>query len=380
LTEDQARIQQLTRRIAREVVAPKAAQWDKTGEYPWEVMKSLTDHNLMGLYLPKEYGGYGGGIMELVLVVEELSRACSGVAVTYAANALATFPILLFGTEEQKKRYLTPVARGEMMAAFGLTEPNAGSDAGGIETIAKPDGDGFVLNGAKQWITNGGEAGVYTIFAVSEKGKGARGITAYIIEKDSPGFTFGKKENKLGIRCSATRELHFADVRIPMENRLGREGMGFMVAMKTLDRARPGVAAQALGIAQGALDIVMDYVAQKQAAGQTITSSQHIQRRLANMATLVESTRSLVYCTSKMIDAGEKNFSKESAMSKFYAADTAMQVTTEAMDILGTDGLTDRSSLEKMFRDAKITQIYEGTNEIQRGVIALEMIKEMKRK
>jgi butyryl-CoA dehydrogenase len=174
--------------------------------------------------------------------------------------------------------------------------------------------------------------------------------------------------------------LHFADVRIPMENRLGREGMGFMVAMKTLDRARPGVAAQALGIAQGALDIVMDYVAQKQAAGQTITSSQHIQRRLANMATLVESTRSLVYCTSKMIDAGEKNFSKESAMSKFYAADTAMQVTTEAMDILGTDGLTDRSSLEKMFRDAKITQIYEGTNEIQRGVIALEMIKEMKRK
>lgn len=377
LDEVQQEIKSLAHRIAEEKVRPVAAQLDETGEFPWEIMKVLAASDLCGVYIPEEYGGIGGGVLEQVLVVEELSRACSGVAVSYAASGLGAFPILLFGTAEQKQKYLPAVAAGERLAAFGLTEANAGSDAGGIETTAVKDGDYYVLNGTKQWITNGGEAEVYTIIAMTDKKKGSRGASAFIVEKGTPGFSFGKKENKMGIRASTTRELIFNDCRIPKENLLGREGMGFIVAMKTLDKTRPGIGGQALGIAQGALEEALKYSRQRVQFGQPISSFQAVQHMLADMATQLEAARALVYATARMIDSGAKDFSKESAMAKVFASDMAMKVTTDAVQILGGYGYMKEYPVEKMMRDAKITQIYEGTNQIQRNVIALQLIKEL---
>ena len=280
LTEDQQMIKDLARRIADERITPVAAELDEKEEFPWELMKVLADADLCGVYLPEQYGGLGGGVFEQVLVVEELSRVCSGVAVSYAATGLGTFPILMFGTDEQKSRFLPAIAAGKRLAAFGLTEANAGSDAGGIETTAVPDGDSYVLNGTKQWITNGGEAEVYTIVAMTDRKKGPRGATAIIVEKDTAGFTFGKKEKKMGIRASATRELVFTDCRVPKANILGREGMGFIVAMKTLDRTRPGIGAQAIGIAQGALDAAAKYTRERHQFGVAISSFQAVQHML----------------------------------------------------------------------------------------------------
>lgn len=377
LTDIQQEIKSLAHRIAEEKVRPVAAELDETGEFPWEILKVLAASDLFGVYIPEEYGGLGGGVLEQVLVVEELSRACSGVAVSYAASGLGAFPILLFGTEEQKRKYIPDVAAGKKLAAFGLTEANAGSDAGGIETTAVKDGDYYVLNGTKQWITNGGEAEIYTVIAMTDKKKGSRGASAFIVEKGTPGFSFGKKENKMGIRASATRELIFNDCRIPKENLLGREGMGFIVAMKTLDKTRPGIGAQAVGIAQGAFEEALKYSRQRVQFGQPISSFQAVQHMLADMATQIEAARALVYATARMIDSGAKDFSKESAMAKLFASDMAMKVTTDAVQILGGYGYMKEYPVEKMMRDAKITQIYEGTNQIQRNVIALQLIKEL---
>jgi alkylation response protein AidB-like acyl-CoA dehydrogenase len=346
LTPEQLKIKEEAREIAQNIIAPQVSELDAKGEFPWDILKVLAKNGFLGLFVPAEYGGSGGGVLELSIAVEEISRICAGVATSYAANALATFPILLFGNEEQKIKYLTPVAKGEKMAAFALTEPNAGSDAGGIQTTAKKDGDCYILNGSKQWITNGGEAEVYTVFAMTDKNKGARGISAFIVEKNYPGFSFGKKEDKLGIRCSATRELAFTDCRVPAKNLLGREGLGFMVAMKTLDKARPGVGAEAVGIAQGALDMALDFVAKRQKEEREFVSWQRVQARLANMATYVEAARSLVYCTAKMIDAGEKSFSMESAMSKLFSTDVAMKVSYEAMELLAEEGVERHLGLE----------------------------------
>jgi butyryl-CoA dehydrogenase len=314
--------------------------------------------------------------MDLAVGVEELSKVCSGIALAVAATALGTFPIILFGTEEQKKKYLPPIASGKSLAAFGLTEANAGSDAGGIRTTAVLDGDHYVINGTKQWITNGGEADIYTIVAITNKAKGPRGASAFIVEKGTPGFTFGKKENKMGIRASATRELVFQDCRIPKANLLSKEGMGFIVAMKTLDTSRPGVAAQALGIAAGALDEAVEYSRQRRQFGKPICAFQGVQFMLADMATQVEAARALVYAAARYIDGGGKEVSKISAMSKLFASDVAMKVTTDAVQILGGYGYMKEYPVEKMMRDAKITQIYEGTNQIQREVIGLSLIKE----
>lgn len=377
LTDIQQEIKGLANRIAEEKVRPVAAELDETGEFPWEIMKVLAQSDLFGVYIPEEYGGLGGGVLEQVLVVEELSRACSGVAVSYAASGLGAFPILLFGTEEQKGKYIPEIAAGKKLAAFGLTEANAGSDAGGIETTAVKDGDHYILNGTKQWITNGGEAEVYTVIAMTDRKKGSRGASAFIVEKGTPGFSFGKKENKMGIRASATRELIFTDCRIPAENLLGREGMGFIVAMKTLDKTRPGIGGQAIGIAQGAFEEALKYSRQRVQFGQPISSFQAVQHMLADMATQIEAARALVYATARMIDNGVKDFSKESAMAKVFASDTAMRVTTDAVQILGGYGYMKEYPVEKMMRDAKITQIYEGTNQIQRNVIALQLIKEL---
>ena len=368
-------IKELAARIADERVAPVAAELDEKEEFPWEIMKVLAESDLCGVYIPEQYGGLGGGVFEQVLVVEELSRACSGVAVSYAATGLGTFPLLMFGTDEQKSRFLPDIAAGKRLAAFGLTEANAGSDAGGIETTAVLDGDSYVLNGTKQWITNGGEAEVYTIVAMTDRKKGPRGATAFIVEKGTPGFGFGKKEKKMGIRASATRELVFTDCRVPKENVLAREGMGFIVAMKTLDRTRPGIGGQAIGIAQGALDAAAKYARERRQFGVAIASFQAVQHLLADMATQLEAARALVYATARMIDAGVKDFSKEAAMAKVFASDTAMKVTTDAVQVMGGYGYMRDYPVEKMMRDAKITQIYEGTNQIQRNVIALELIK-----
>ena len=379
LTEEQKMIQSLAHEIAEDQIKPVAAQFDESGEFPWDIMKILADAGFFGLYIDEKYGGAGCGIFELVLVTEQLSRACGGIAVCYAGSALGTFPILLYGSDEQKEKYLPRLASGKSVAAFGLTEANAGSDAGGIETTAVRDGDEYVLNGTKQWITNGGEADIYTTVAITDRARGARGASALILEKGMEGFDFGKKENKMGIRASATRELVFQDCRVPKENLLGREGLGFAVAMKTLDQARPGVGAQALGIAHGALDEAVQYAHSRVQFGKPISSFQAVQHMLADMATQIEAARALIYAVSRMIDSGAKNFSKESAMSKVLASDVAMKVTTDAVQIFGGYGYMKDYPVEKMMRDAKITQIYEGTNQIQRNVIAGNLIKELAR-
>ncbi|MEI7435420.1 MAG: acyl-CoA dehydrogenase family protein [bacterium] len=376
LSETQVMIRDLSRQIAEEKIKPIRAHYDESNEFPHEIIKIFADADLCGLYIEEAYGGMGGGVMELSIAVEEFSKVCSGIALSLAATALGTFPIILFGTAEQKQKYLTRIAKGQAMAAFGLTEASAGSDASGIQTTAVLDGDHYVLNGTKQWITNGGEADVYTVIAITNRSKGPRGASAFIVEKGTPGFTFGKKENKMGIRASATRELVFQDCRIPKANLLSKEGMGFIVAMKTLDQSRPGVAAQALGIAAGALNEAVRYARERRQFGKPIAAFQGVQFMLADMATQVEAARTLVYAAARHIDSGAKEVSKISAMAKLFASDTAMRVTTDAVQVLGGYGYMKEYPVEKMMRDAKITQIYEGTNQIQREVIALALIKE----
>jgi alkylation response protein AidB-like acyl-CoA dehydrogenase len=376
LTEEQQMLKELCAQIAREKILPLRAELDESGEFPWEVVKVMASSDIYGVYIPEEYGGFGGGVLEMCIATEEFSRVCGGIALAFAASALGAYPILLFGSDAQKQKYLPPIAQGEKLAAFALTEANAGSDAGAIETRAVADGDEYVLNGTKQWITNGGEADTYTVIARTKKSSGIRGISAFIVEGDTPGFSFGKKENKMGIRASATRELVFQDCRIPKENLLGREGTGFMVAMRTFDISRPGVAAQALGIAQGAFDEAVKYARHREQFGQPIASFQGLQFMLADMATQIEAARALVYASARLIDSGEKSIAKLSSMAKVFASDVAMKVTTDAVQVLGGYGYMKEYPVEKMMRDAKITQIYEGTNQIQRSIIASALIKE----
>lgn len=376
LTEEQTMIRDLARRIAKEKFKPVAAQYDVDGTFPWDMVKVMADSDLFGIYIDEKYGGTGGGCMELVLATEELSKACGGIALALAATALGTYPIILFGTEEQKKKYLPDLAKGKKLAAFALTEAGAGSDAAAVATTAEKKGSHYVLNGTKQWITNGGEAEIYTVVATVNKRKGARGAACFIVEKGTPGFEFGKKEDKMGIRASVTRELIFTDCKIPEENLLGKEGGGFIVAMKTFDESRPGVAAQALGIAQGALDLTVEYVKGRRQFGRTIASFQGVQFMLADMATGIEAARALVYATARMIDSGAKKISKDSAIAKLFTSDMAMKVTTDCVQLFGGYGYMRDYPIEKYMRDAKITQIYEGTNQIQRSVIASNLLKE----
>jgi len=376
-TDEQKMIKELAHKIAEEKVRPAAAKYDISEEYPWDVLKVIGESDLFGLFIPEEYGGMGVNITNLCLATEELSRACGGIAVCYAASALGTFPIVLFGNEEQKKKYLPDLASGKKVAAFGITEPEAGSDASAIKTTARKEGDHYILNGLKHFITNGGDAETYSIIAMTNKDKGARGASAFIVEKGTPGFTFGKKEDKFGIRASSTRELIFTDCKIPAKNLLAKEGMGFIVTMRTFDMSRPGVAAQALGIAQGALELAVKYAKQRHQFGKSISSFQGIQWMLADMATEVEAARALVYSCARAIDAGSRDVSKESAMAKMYASDVAMKVTVDALQIFGGYGYMKDYPIEKYVRDAKITQIYEGTNQVQRNIIGLQLIREM---
>jgi butyryl-CoA dehydrogenase len=377
MNEEQKMIQDLAKKIAVEKALPLREELDISGGFPWPVVKALAESNLTGIGIEEKYEGIGKGVFEYCIVTEQLSIICGGIALAFAATGLGTMPIILFGNEEQKQKYLPPIARGEKLAAFGLTEANAGSDAGGMQTTARKDGDYFILNGTKQWITNGGEAETYSVIAITDRKKGARGASAFILEKDMPGFTFGKKENKMGIRASATRELVFQDCKVHKSQMLGKEGMGFIVAMKTLDRTRPGIAAQAVGIAQGALNEALKYTRQREQFGAKISTFQGVQHMLADMATQVEAARALVYAAARTIDSGSSDTSRASAMCKLMASDTAMKVTTDAVQLFGGYGYMKEYPVEKMMRDAKITQIYEGTNQIQRNVIALELIKEL---
>ncbi len=378
LTEEQQEIKALARQLAEEKMKPVREKYDEEEIFPWDIVKQMAQTDLFRVMLPEEYEGLGGKVMDLVVMMEELCRVDSGIALALGGTGLGMYPILLSGNEEQKQKYLPPIADGAKLAAFALTEANAGSDAGGVKTTAVKDGDYYILNGTKQWITNGGEADIYTVFALTDKNKGARGASSFIVEKGTAGFSFGKKENKMGIRASCTRELIFEDVKVPAENLIGREGMGFMIAMKTLDKSRPMVASQALGIAQGAMEEAVKYSHERHQFGNPISAFQAIQFMLADMAIKVEAARSLIYATARMIDSGEKRFSMESAMCKTFASDIAMEVATDAVQVLGGYGYMKEYPVEKMMRDAKITQIYEGTNQIQRMVIASHLLKKYK--
>ncbi|MCF8065544.1 MAG: acyl-CoA dehydrogenase family protein [Desulfarculaceae bacterium] len=379
-TEEQEMIRDLCRQIAEERIKPVRAELDEKEEFPSEIMKALAQADLFQIIIPEEYGGLGGGCLENCIAVEELSRACCGVSTSYAASFLGAYPMLLFGNEAQKEKYLPLIGSGEKLCAFALTESASGSDAASIQTEAKKDGDSYVLNGSKQWITNGGEAGVYTVIAITDRNKGARGAPAFIVEADDPGFSIGKKEVKMGIRASATSELIFKDCRIPADRVLGKEGLGFVVAMRTFDKSRPGVGAQAVGVAQGALDEAAAFARVRKQFGKPIITFQAVAHMLADMAVDIEAARALVYAVARYVDSGAKDFSKVSAIAKVFPTDMAMRVTTNAVQVLGGHGYMREYPVEKMMRDAKILQIYEGTNQIQRNVIGQELNKEYGRK
>ncbi len=375
-TEQQQMIIDTAREIANEKIIPVRAELDEKNQFPREILQDIAKADLFSIFVPEEYGGFGGGCYEIVLALEELSRGCVGVATSFAASALGIFPVMLAGTEEQKQKYLPDIASGARWAAFGLTEANAGSDAGGIRTTAVQDGDDWVLNGTKQWITNGGESEIYSIVALTDPSKGARGASIFVVEDGDPGFSYGKKEDKMGIRSSATRELILKDCRIPKDRLVGRRGTGFITVMKTLDMSRPGIASLGIGLAQAALDEAVTYAKQRVQFGKPIISFQAVQHMLADMAVQLEAGRALVYAAARHIDNHPKDMSKVSSMCKVFATDMAMKVTTDAVQVLGGYGYMREYPVEKMMRDAKILQIYEGTNQIQRNVIGQELNKE----
>ncbi|MEN8199090.1 MAG: acyl-CoA dehydrogenase family protein [Thermodesulfobacteriota bacterium] len=380
LTEEQTMIVDIARQITDEQIIPHRAELDEKDEFPREILNKMAQADLFGVPIPEEYGGFGGGCLDIVLALEQLGRGCIGIGTAFAASALGIYPILLSGSEEMKQKYLPPVAAGEKFAAFGLTEANAGSDASGIQTTAVLDGDEWVLNGTKQWITNGGEAQIYTVIAITDREKGARGASIFVVEESDAGFSCGPKEKKMGIRASSTTELIFKDCRIPKDRIIGRKGTGFITVMKTLDSSRPGIAALGLGIGQACVDEAASYAKQRVQFGKPIISFQAVQHILADMAIQLEASRALVYGAARHIDAHPKDMSKVSSMSKVMATDMAMKVSVDAVQVMGGYGYMREYPVEKMMRDAKILQIYEGTNQVQRNVIGQELNKEYSRK
>ena len=374
LTDDQRMIRDLARKIARERVAPNAARYDDAEEYPEDSIRALIESGLYGIWVPEAYGGTAMGALALALVCEEVAAACASTGTQYLDQALGGIPIVLAGTEEQKKRFLPALATAEKLCAYSLSEPGAGSDAAGLRTTAVRRGDHYVLNGSKQWCTNGDHADVITVFATLDPSKRARGITAFLVEKGTPGFAVGKKEKKMGIRASPTVALHFSDCAVPVANRLGAEGEGFKLAMRTLDITRPATGSLALGIAQAALDAAVGYAKERQQFGKPIGAFQGIQFMLADMAMAVHGSRLMIHHCARQLDAGITGNTYEASMAKCFAADAAMKVTTDAVQIFGGYGYTREYPVERYMRDAKIMQIYEGTNQIQRVVIAKELL------
>ena len=376
LTEEQQMIVDIARQITDERIIPHRAELDEKHEFPRAILNEIAQADLFGIPVPEEFGGFGGGCFDIALAIEQFGRGCIGVGTAFAASFLGIYPILISSSEEMKQKYLPDVATGKRFAAFGLTEANAGSDASGIQTTAVLDGDHWVLNGTKQWITNGGEAEIYTVVAITDRSKGPRGASMFVVEAGDPGFSCGPKEKKMGIRASATTELIFKDCRIPKDRIIGRAGTGFITVMKTLDSSRPGIAALGVGLAQGALDEAARYAKQRVQFGKPIIAFQAVQHMLADMAIGIEAARALVYNAAKHIDAHPKDMSKVSSMCKVFATDVAMKVTTDAVQVMGGYGYMCEYPVEKMMRDAKILQIYEGTNQIQRNVIGQELNRE----
>lgn len=375
LTKEQELVKQMVREFAINEVKPIAAEIDVTERFPMENVEQMARYNMLGIPFPTEFGGAGGNNVSYAMTVEELSKVCGTTGVIVSAHtSLCGAPIYQFGTQEQKEKYLTPLAKGEKLGAFGLTEPNAGTDAAGQQTTAVLEGDHYVLNGSKIFITNGGVADIFVVFAMTDKSKGTRGISAFIVEKDFPGFSIGKVEEKLGIRASSTTELVFENCIVPKENLLGKEGKGFAVAMQTLDGGRIGIAAQALGLAQGALDEAVAYMKERKQFGRSISAFQGLQWMVADMDVQIEAARLLVYKAAYKKDMGMP-YSLDAARAKLYASEVAMDVTTKAVQLFGGYGYTKEYPVERMMRDAKITEIYEGTSQVQRMVIAGSILK-----
>lgn len=376
LNSDQKMLQSEVRKFAEAELAPTAPEIDKSGEFPWDNLKKMAKLGLLGIIIPEEYGGAGFDFVSLAIAIEEISRICATTGVIVAVNnSLASYPIMQFGSEEQKKKYLPRLASGEKLGAFGLTEPNAGSDVAALESTARLDGDHYVLNGTKRFITNAGEAGIFVVFAYTNKEMKHKGVSAFIVERDTPGFSLGKHEDLMGIRATANCELIFEDAKIPKENLLGKEGEGFKICMNTLDVSRIDIGAQAVGIAQGALDEAVRYAKERKAFGQPIGNFEMVQAMLAEMATQIQAARLLVYYAGSCKDKGMKRFSRESAMSKYYAATIAVDVARKAVQIHGGYGYTKDYAVERLYRDAKILELYEGTSEIQKIVIARDLLK-----
>ena len=378
LSDEQRELRELVRQVAAERIAPRAAEIDASGEFPWDVVDALREAEILALPFEERYGGLGTGSLMTLVAIEELSKACATTGLILAMQDLSTIAVRLHGTDEQKERYLPRIASGEWLGAYALTEPGAGSDAAAMLATARREGDEYVLDGAKRFITNAGVARLYTVFAKTDPEAGHRGISCFLVESDTPGFEVGRIEPKMGIKGSTTGEVFLTDCRIPAGNRIGEEGEGFRIAMRVLDRSRPGIAAQALGIAQGATDYALDYAKTRETFGKPIAEHQLISGMLADMETRCEAARGLLYRVGRMIDAGVdgSELTKASAMAKLFCSDTAMAVTTDAVQILGGYGYMREYPVERMMRDAKITQIYEGSNQIQRLVIAREMVRE----
>jgi alkylation response protein AidB-like acyl-CoA dehydrogenase len=374
LTDEQRMVMELARSIAREKIAPVAAHHDETETYPEEPMRLLAQQGLLGIWIPEAYGGSDLGALAIALVAEEIAWACAATATNWGATPLGGYPILLAGTEAQKRRYLPRIAAGELLAAYSLSEPDAGSDAASLRTTAVRRGDRYILNGTKLWCSNGSHAGVITLFATVDPAKGARGITAFLVEPGFPGFSVGKQERKMGIRASPTVALHLQDCEVPVENRLGEEGEGFRIAMRTLDYTRPMTGATAVGVAQAALDAATAYAKERRQFNQPIAAFQGIQFMLADMAMQVHAARLMVHHVASLVDRGAPGTVLEASMAKCFAADAAMKVATDAVQIFGGVGYTREFPVERYMRDAKIMQIYEGTNQIQRLVIARELL------
>jgi acyl-CoA dehydrogenase len=375
LTEEQELIQKVARSIAKDYIEPRAKEVDKSGDFPWDNIRVMAENGLFGVHVPEEYGGVGSDMISHAAVIEEIASACASSSVALSTQALTIAPFLIAGTEAQKRKYLEPLANGEVLGSFGITEPGAGSDVSGIQTTAKPDGDIYVLNGQKVFITNAGESEIY-VFVTRTSQDRTNGITLFIAEKGTPGLTFGKKEEKMGIRGSTTREVLLENVRVPKENMLGSEGEGFKILMKVFNETRPIVGAQATGIAQGAFQYCLNYVKDRKQFNRPLHQFQMVQSKLADMAMKIESSRLLVQKAARMLDSGDKRVVAYSSMAKCFASDTAMEVTTDAVQLLGGYGYIKDYPLERMMRDAKITQIYEGTNQIQRIIIANQLINE----
>jgi alkylation response protein AidB-like acyl-CoA dehydrogenase len=374
-SDEERMVQELSRRLARDKIAPRAAEIDEREEFPHDLVQLLAAHGLFGLVVPETLGGSGAGVIAFLLAVEEIARACAATATIYAGQYLGMYPILLAGTEEQKQRFLPPLARGDRLAAFALTEPEAGSDVVALRTTARRDGDAYILTGAKHFITSGDVAGVLTVFVVTDPSQGNRGLSAFVVEQGTPGFRVARIEKKMGIRGSTTAALEFQDCRVPVANRLGEEGQGFKIAMQVLDRARPSVAAIAVGIAQAALDHSLEYAQTRKQFGQPIANFQAIQFMLADMAMEIHLARLSYLYAGHLIRSGAPRYTLPAAVAKCYASEVAMRATTNAVQIFGGYGYTRDYPVERLMRDAKITQIYEGTSEIQRIVIANQLLK-----